>query len=227
VLGKFSQISPISQKIKWKFERLAQGNGNNKKLLTWLKQLITHPLTIFVMKSLNELSYEVRGAIYNVHKYLGPGLFESVYEAALMYELNEMGFKTESQIDVPVRYKNIHLNIGFRLDILVENDIIIEVKSIESLLDVHKKQLLTYLKLTDKKLGFLVNFNSSSIIDRESLLELLINNYSLSLHSSVESVESVRNIFPYDYNNYSEDAHRYKTELQGLDTGSRFADAIE
>ena len=125
------------------------------------------------MITLNDLSYKVRRAIYNVHSLLGPGLLESVYEAALLYEFVEMGLYATSQIDVPVKYKNVQLKIGFRIDILVEDQMIIEVKSVETLLDVHKKQVLTYLKLTGNKLGFLVNFNSASIKDRESLFRII------------------------------------------------------
>ena len=124
------------------------------------------------MITLNDLSYKVRRAIYNVHSLRGPGLLESVYEAALLYEFVEMGLYATSQIDVPVKYKNVQLKIGFRIDILVEDQMIIEVKSVETLLDVHKKQVLTYLKLTGNKLGFLVNFNSASIKDRESLFRI-------------------------------------------------------
>ena len=101
---------------------------------------------------LNELSYKIRGAIYAVHNELGPGLLESVYEAALMYELTSSGMYVASQIGVPVYYKNVQLEIGYRMDLLVENAVIIEIKSIETLLDVHKKQLLTYLKLANKSL---------------------------------------------------------------------------
>ena len=125
------------------------------------------------MITLNDLSYKVRRAIYNVHSLRGPGLLESVYEAALLYEFVEMGLYATSQIDGPVKYKNVQLKIGFRIDILVEDQMIIEVKSVETLLDVHKKQVLTYLKLTGNKLGFLVNFNSASIKDRESLFRII------------------------------------------------------
>jgi len=104
---------------------------------------------------LNDLSYKVRAAIFNVHNELGPGLLESVYEAALIHELTSSGMYVASQIGVPVYYKNVQLEIGFRMDLLVENAIIIEIKSIETLLDVHKKQLLTYLKLANKRLVFL------------------------------------------------------------------------
>jgi GxxExxY protein len=109
-------------------------------------------------------------------KNFGPGLFESVYEAALLFELPQKGFNVQSQTPVPVLYKSIRLEVGFRLDILVENNVIIEVKSVETLHDVHKKQLLTYLRLTGKKVGFLVNFNSSHLKDKESFIRI-VNNY--------------------------------------------------
>lgn len=122
---------------------------------------------------LNDLSYQIRGAIYKVHSTLGPGLFESVYEAALIYELKQLNLAVESQVGIPVMYNGIQLELGFRLDILIENTVIIEVKSVETLLDVHKKQLLTYLKLSGKKLGILVNFNVSTLINKESLIRII------------------------------------------------------
>jgi GxxExxY protein len=88
---------------------------------------------------INELSYKIRGAIYTVHNELGPGLLESVYEAALMYELTSSGMYVASQVEVPVYYKNVGLEVGYRMDLLVENEIVIEIKSIEALFDVHKK----------------------------------------------------------------------------------------
>jgi GxxExxY protein len=122
---------------------------------------------------LNDLTYQIRGAIYKVHSTLGPGLFESVYEAALIYELKQLNLAVESQVGIPVMYNGVELELGFRLDILIENTVIIEIKSVETLLDVHKKQLLTYLKLGDKKIGFLVNFNVASLINKESLIRII------------------------------------------------------
>lgn len=98
---------------------------------------------------LNDLTYKIRGAALNVHKELGPGLLESVYEAALWYELNEMGLNVNRQIGIPAQYRGIELGLGFRMDMLVEEKIIIEVKSVEFLHHVYKKQLLTYLKLSN------------------------------------------------------------------------------
>ncbi len=122
---------------------------------------------------LNDLTYQVRGAIYKVHSQLGPGLFESVYEAALIYELRQLNLEVQSQVALPVVYNNVQLEIGFRLDILIENTVIVEIKSVEVLLDVHKKQLLTYLKLSGKKLGILVNFNVSTLVSKESLIRII------------------------------------------------------
>lgn len=122
---------------------------------------------------LNTLSYKIRGAIFAVHNELGPGLLESVYEAALLYELTSRGLSTVSQVSLPARYKSIQLELGFRIDLLVENIVIIEIKSIESIHEVHKKILLTYLKLSQKKLGILVNFNVAKLKDKESLIRII------------------------------------------------------
>ncbi len=111
----------------------------------------------------NKISYDIRGAIYDVYNTLGPGLFESVYETALSYELKKKGCRVRSQVAIPFYYDEIKFDQGFRLDILVDDLVIIEIKSVESLAKVHYKQLLTYLKLTNKKLGLLVNFNTDSI----------------------------------------------------------------
>lgn len=108
----------------------------------------------------NDISYAIRGAAFKIHTRLGPGLLESVYENALSNELIKMGYDVKNQIGIPMIVDNHKMNIGFRLDMLVNDLVIVEVKSVESLADVHHKQLLTYLKLTEKKLGLLINFNS-------------------------------------------------------------------
>ena len=122
---------------------------------------------------LNTLSYKIRGAIFEVHNELGPGLLESVYEADLLFELTSRSLSTVSQVSLPARYKNIQLELGFRIDLLVDNIVIIEIKSIESIHEVHKKILLTYLKLSQKKLGILVNFNVAKLKDKESLIRII------------------------------------------------------
>ncbi|MBL7808985.1 MAG: GxxExxY protein [Saprospiraceae bacterium] len=111
----------------------------------------------------NEISYLIRGAIVKVYCNLGPGIFESAYEAALIHELRNLNLQVSTQVPVPLIYDSVRMEVCFRLDILVENLVIIEVKSVEHLLEVHHKQLLTYLKLSGLKLGILVNFNSDDI----------------------------------------------------------------
>ena len=111
----------------------------------------------------NEISYKIRGAIYNVYNALGPGLLESVYEAALCYQLRKEGLKVENQVRLDVMYDGVVLPVDFRLDILVEDSVIIELKSVEELKPIHHKQLMTYLRIANKHLGLLVNFNTNSI----------------------------------------------------------------
>ena len=113
----------------------------------------------------NDLSYLIRGAACKVHSALGPGLLESVYEVALSHELKSQSLEVKSQVGIPFVYNDIRFDIGFRLDLLVNDLVIIEIKSVERLQDVHHKQLLTYLRLTDKKLGLLINFNIASLKD--------------------------------------------------------------
>ena len=121
----------------------------------------------------NELATIAVDICYKIHTTLGPGLLESVYEAALAYELNQEGLQIKTQVGVPVNYKDVQLDIGFRIDIIVEDSVIVEIKSVEKLMDVHKKQLLTYLKLTNKKIGLLVNFNTASLFDKENLIRII------------------------------------------------------
>jgi len=108
---------------------------------------------------LNQLSKEILAAAITVHKEMGPGLLESVYELCLLKELQLRGIYAENQVSVPLFYKGKQLNKDFRIDILVEKEIVIELKAIDILLPVHDAQIISYLKLTNKKLGFLVNFN--------------------------------------------------------------------
>lgn len=111
----------------------------------------------------NEISYQIRGAIFTVYNTLGPGLLESVYEIALAHVLNEKGLAVKRQINLPVIFNNITLDGSYRIDLLVNDLVIVEIKSVEYLKEVHHLQLLTYLKLSKLKLGLLVNFNSSNI----------------------------------------------------------------
>ena len=113
--------------------------------------------------SINDVTYSIRGAAFEVHNALGPGLLESVYERAMEYELHKRGHQVRSQVGIPVIYDGVDLDIGFRLDLLVDDLVIIELKSVETIHPVYYKQLLTYLRLTNKKLGLLINFNAVSL----------------------------------------------------------------
>jgi len=107
----------------------------------------------------NQIGSIVIDCAIKVHKELGPGLLESTYQACLAYELKKKGLFVEEQKALPVIYDEIKLEVGYRIDILVENKIILELKSVEALNDIHLAQILTYLKLSDRKLGYLINFN--------------------------------------------------------------------
>lgn len=107
----------------------------------------------------NQIAAIIVDAAFKIHKTLGPGLFESVYEATLNWELVHRGLSVRHQIPLPVYYEEVKLEVGFRIDLLVAEKVIIEVKSVECLAPVHRKQLETYLRLTDRRLGLLINFN--------------------------------------------------------------------
>ena len=111
----------------------------------------------------NEISKIVFNSALKVHKTLGPGLLESSYEECLYYELKNSGLKVEKQKPLPLIYEDVKLEIGYRVDIIIENKVIIEIKSVEALNDIHLAQILTYLKLSNCKLGMLINFNVSLI----------------------------------------------------------------
>jgi len=109
----------------------------------------------------NELSQLIIGKAIEIHKILGPGLLESVYQECLLYELKSIGLNVEKEKPMPIVYKDIRLDHGYRIDLLVENKVVIEIKSVDSFIDVHEAQILTYLKLGNYKLGLLMNFNTS------------------------------------------------------------------
>jgi GxxExxY protein len=107
----------------------------------------------------NELAKIIVDLCVKIHKALGPGLLESVYEAALVHELRKLGIPVQNQIDIPAEYDGVKLDVGFRADVIVDSKVIVEMKSVEKLSPVFKKQLLTYLRLSHLKLGLLANFN--------------------------------------------------------------------
>jgi len=115
---------------------------------------------------LNTISSEIISSAITVHKELGPGLLESVYQSCMIVEFYQRGLKYESEVSIPVIYRGIMVNEeGFRLDFVVEDSVIVELKSVEKILPVHQKQLLTYLRLANKPLGLLINFNAMKLVD--------------------------------------------------------------
>ncbi len=108
---------------------------------------------------LNDLTEKIIGCAIKVHRVLGPGLLESAYEVCLLHELTKVGLKAERQVKVPIVYDGLKLEADYFIDILVEDTVVLELKSVEQVLPIHEAQLLTYLKLANKKLGLLINFN--------------------------------------------------------------------
>ena len=111
----------------------------------------------------NEITFLIRGAIFKVYNTLGPGLLESSYEAAMEYELVKAGLFVEKQVAMPLIYEELQLNVGYRVDLLVEKKVILEIKSVELLQNVHHLQIMTYLRLAKVKVGLLVNFNTDDL----------------------------------------------------------------
>ena len=126
------------------------------------------------MNQIDELSYKVIGCAMEVHKTLGPGLFENIYEQALVHELTLNGIPVKTQVEIEINYKGTNLGNGLRLDVLVDDTLIVELKSVEELKPLHHKQLLTYLRLTDKRVGILINFNTENLKDG---IKRIVNKY--------------------------------------------------
>lgn len=117
------------------------------------------------MDNTDSLTYKIIGCAIEVYKQLGPGLLESVYEQALIHELKLNDIPVESQVEIKVKYKGINITDSLRLDLLVDDSVIVELKSVEELKPIHHKQLLTYLRLMNKKVGLLINFNTNNLMD--------------------------------------------------------------
>lgn len=116
-----------------------------------------------IAKDENELSRIILDAAFRVHSALGPGLLENAYEACLAYELRSVGLKVQTQLPMPLVYREVKLEVGYRLDIVVEDLVVIEIKAVDALAPIHHAQLLCYLKLSGRKLGLLINFNEISL----------------------------------------------------------------
>lgn len=111
----------------------------------------------------SELTDKILGCAFKIHSALGPGLLESAYQACLAYELEKEGFLVEKEKPIPLIYEEVKLDCGYRLDLLVENKVILELKTVEKFTDVHMAQMLTYLRLANKRVGLLINFNTKSL----------------------------------------------------------------
>ena len=131
---------------------------------------------------LDQITRRIIGAAIEVHKTVGPGLLESAYQVCLAFELREQGLKVEEQLPLPVIYKNVKLDCGYRIDLLVENEIVVEIKAIESLAPIHDAQLLSYLRLSRKRVGLLMNFHMRVLRDG---LKRIVNEFPDSAVSAV------------------------------------------
>jgi GxxExxY protein len=136
---------------------------------------------------LDELTNLIIGAAIEVHKCTGPGLMESVYEECLCYELSHLGLSFGRQVHLPISYKGVKLDCGYKMDLVVENAIVLELKTVDQLLPVHSAQLLTYLKLSGKKVGLLLNFNEPIL---KKGLKRLVNHFQLPATESISSAPS-------------------------------------
>lgn len=114
---------------------------------------------------INDITHEILDSAYKVHTALGPGLLESAYQACLYYELKKKGFRVESEKPLPLVYEEVKLDCGYRIDLLIENSVIVELKTVDQFIDVHQAQILTYMKLSKIKYGLLINFNVKSLKD--------------------------------------------------------------
>ena len=139
------------------------------------------------LSRLNQLTEQIIGAAIEVHRQTGPGLMESVYEECLCYELSQLGLAFQRQVHLPLSYKGINLDCGFKMDLLVEDSVVLELKTVDQLLPVHSAQLLTYLKLSGKKVGLLINFNESVLTKG---LKRLVNHFREPSGPTVTSAPS-------------------------------------
>jgi GxxExxY protein len=139
-------------------------------------------------QQLDRISRKIIGAAINVHRALGPGLLESAYEACLVYELRQLGLRVEQQKPLPVAYRGVDLDCGYRLDLVVESAIIVEIKSVDELAPIHEAQFLSYLKLSGLSVGLLINFNVRVL---KQGLRRIVNHFPDSASSAVSAVKSI------------------------------------
>jgi GxxExxY protein len=144
---------------------------------------------MITQKYINEISYEIVGCAIEVHKQIGPGLLESVYEKCLIHELSTNGFTVKTQVSIPLIYKGISLDSNLKLDVIVDDLVIIELKAVDSILPVFKAQLLSYLKMTGIPKGLLINFNCENIT-KDGLVPMVTEKFSqLPLDSKIKNLQ--------------------------------------
>ena len=129
-----------------------------------------------------ELTRQIIGAVIEVHKILGPGLLESAYRQCLVFELEERGVRCNQELSIPILYKHKKIDYGFRLDMIVENTVILELKAVDAILSLHKAQLLTYLRLANKQIGLLINFNVPLLRDGIHRVVLNAEDFNIEDH---------------------------------------------
>jgi len=139
--------------------------SEKKRYLTQRRKDAKIKINLKKVMTENEIAKEIVDAAFQIHKRLGPGLLESVYEIVLAHELKKRGLKVKRQVPVAIVYDDIKFDVGFRADLIIKDKVIVELKSVENVVPVHKKQLLTYLRLADKRLGLLINFGAELIRD--------------------------------------------------------------
>lgn len=167
-------------------------NNRRSRSLPFIKRGVFSPRNRGILMpstELNAISETIIGSAIEVHRALGPGLLESAYEACLMYELLNSGLKVEQQKPLPIAYKNTTIDCGYRLDIIVEDSVIIELKSVEQILPIHKSQLLSYLRLSGLTLGLLINFNVELL---KQGLHRVVNKFETSASSATSALKIER-----------------------------------
>lgn len=135
---------------------------------------------------LDQITHRIIGAAIEVHKILGPGLLESAYEACLAYEIRQLGYEVKQQKPLPVTYKDVKLDCGYRLDLVVEDAVIVEIKAIEQLAPIHDAQQISYLRLTNKRVGLLINFHVTLL---KNGVKRIVNNFPDSANSAISAVD--------------------------------------
>ncbi len=152
-----------------------EADATNEYFMLFIRVRHNEEMRSFARMKTNDITFSIRRAAFKVHSTLGPGLLESIYESALAHELVMAGHGVKTQCPVAVVYDGVKLDRAFRIDILVDDCVVVEIKSVDSLHEVYFKQLLSYIKLSDMRIGLLINFNCVSLVDRKSIFRIVNN----------------------------------------------------